>query len=102
MNAEGTYDESAAALGLAEATSSRGVVCADFDSDGDTDILELTDAPGNSARLWENRTAAAGPCLRVRSNAALGIVYSSGTKTVTARRSCRSRLLARRSQQEVS
>jgi len=60
MNSAGTYDESAAALGLAEATSSRGVVCADFDNDGDTDILELTDAPGNSARLWENRTAAAG------------------------------------------
>jgi hypothetical protein len=36
------------------------VVCADFDNDGDTDIFELTEAPGNSARLWENRTAAAG------------------------------------------
>jgi hypothetical protein len=35
-------------------------VPADFDHDGDTDILELTEAPGNSARLWENRTAAAG------------------------------------------
>jgi hypothetical protein len=60
MNDAGTYDEVAAAMGLAEATSGRGVVCADFDHDGDTDILELTDAPGNSARLWENRTAAAG------------------------------------------
>jgi len=60
MNAAGTYDESAQALGLAENTSSRGVVCADFDHDGDTDILELTDAVPNSARLWENRTAAAG------------------------------------------
>jgi hypothetical protein len=59
-NVAGTYDEEAAALGLAEATSGRGVVCADFDHDGDTDILELTNASGNSARLWENRTAAAG------------------------------------------
>jgi hypothetical protein len=59
-SAAGTYDEEAAALGLAEATSGRGVVCADFDHDGDTDILELTNASGNSARLWENRTAAAG------------------------------------------
>jgi hypothetical protein len=58
-SAAGTYDEEAAALGLAEATSGRGVVCADFDHDGDTDILELTNASGNSARLWENRTAAA-------------------------------------------
>ena len=60
MNDAGTYTEEAQALGLAEMTSGRGVVCADFDNDGDTDILELTDAPGNSARLWENRTAAAG------------------------------------------
>jgi hypothetical protein len=60
MNEEGTYDEAAEAMGLAESTSGRGVVCADFDHDGDTDILEMTDAPGNSARLWENRSAAAG------------------------------------------
>jgi hypothetical protein len=60
MNAAGTYDERAAALGLATRTSGRGVVCADFDNDGDIDILELTDAAPNSAQLWENRTAAAG------------------------------------------
>ena len=60
MNEEGTYTDEADALGLAEMTSGRGVVCADFDHDGDTDILELTDAAPNSARLWENRTAAAG------------------------------------------
>lgn len=60
LNAAGTYTDEAAALGLATRTSGRGVVCADFDHDGDTDLLELTEAPGNSARLWENRTAAAG------------------------------------------
>jgi hypothetical protein len=60
MNAAGTYEERAAELGLGEATSGRGVVCADFDNDGDPDILELTEASGNSARLWQNRTAAAG------------------------------------------
>jgi hypothetical protein len=60
MNAAGTYDEAAAALGLAESTSGRGIVCADFDQDGDTDILELTDAAGVSASLWENQSAAAG------------------------------------------
>ncbi|HEU4618495.1 MAG TPA: CRTAC1 family protein [Gammaproteobacteria bacterium] len=59
-NAAGTYSDQAQALGLAGRTSGRGVVCADFDNDGDIDILELTDAPGNSARLWENRSAAAG------------------------------------------
>jgi hypothetical protein len=60
MNEAGTYTDEAEALGLAGRTSGRGVVCADFDHDGDIDILELTEARGNSARLWENRTAAAG------------------------------------------
>jgi hypothetical protein len=60
MNEAGTYTDEAERLGLAGRASGRGVVCADFDHDGDTDILELTEAPGNSARLWENRTAAAG------------------------------------------
>jgi hypothetical protein len=67
MKESGTYADDAATLGLAETVSSRGVVCADFDQDGDTDILELTDAAPNSARLWENRTAAAGRhSLRIR------------------------------------
>jgi hypothetical protein len=60
MNEAGTYTDEAEALGLAGRASGRGVVCADFDHDGDTDILELTEAARNSARLWENRTAAAG------------------------------------------
>ena len=59
MNDAGVYTEQAAALGLNSQTSGRGVVCADFDNDGDTDILELTDAAPRSGRLWENRTAAA-------------------------------------------
>jgi hypothetical protein len=67
MNEAGTYDDKAEALGLAGRASGRGVVCADFDNDGDTDILELTEAAGNSAKLWENRSAAAGRnFLRVR------------------------------------
>jgi enediyne biosynthesis protein E4 len=60
MNEAGTYTDEAEALGLADLNSARGVVCADFDNDGDIDILELTEAPGNSARLWENRSAAVG------------------------------------------
>jgi hypothetical protein len=67
MNEAGTYSDDADRLGLAGRTSGRAVVCADFDHDGDVDILELTEAPGNSARLWENRSAAAGRhFLRVR------------------------------------
>src|SRR5690606_38968582 len=60
MNDAGAYTDEAEAPGLAARTSGRGVVCADFDHDGDIDILELTEAPGNSARLWENRSAAVG------------------------------------------
>jgi hypothetical protein len=67
MNEAGTYTDEAETLGLAEGSSGRGVVCADFDNDGDIDIFELTDAAPNSARLWENRSAAGGRnFLRVR------------------------------------
>jgi hypothetical protein len=58
QNSAGTYSDESQALGLGPRDSARGVVCADFDNDGDTDILELTDSAGNSAKLWENRTAA--------------------------------------------
>lgn len=60
MNHGGTYTDEAQSMGLAVTTSGRGVVCADFDHDGDIDLLELTDARPNSPRLWENRTAAQG------------------------------------------
>jgi hypothetical protein len=56
----GIFVNSAQALGLDDNHSGRGVVCADFDEDGDIDILQLTYRLPNSAVLWENRTAAAG------------------------------------------
>jgi hypothetical protein len=67
MNDSGTYGDEAQALGLAAPAASRGAVCADFDQDGDMDILQLTRASPNSARLWENHGAAAGRhSLRIR------------------------------------
>ncbi len=67
MGEDGTYTDEAGTLGLDGHASGRGVVCADFDNDGDTDILELADSDPNSAVLWENRSAAAGNnFLRVR------------------------------------
>jgi hypothetical protein len=60
MNDAGKYVEEAQSMGLAVTTSGHGVVCADFDHDGDVDLLELTDARPVSPRLWENRTAARG------------------------------------------
>jgi enediyne biosynthesis protein E4 len=67
MNESGTYADEAQALGLAVPAASRGAVCADFDQDGDMDILQLTRASPNSARLWKNHSAAAGRhFLRIR------------------------------------
>jgi hypothetical protein len=60
MNEDGRFTDEATTMGLAATTSGRGVVCADFDDDGDIDLLELTDSRPNSPRLWENRTAAKG------------------------------------------
>jgi hypothetical protein len=56
---QGTYVESAAAFGLDATFSGRGVVCADFDNDGDVDLLELTNRLPDSGILWENQTATA-------------------------------------------
>jgi len=56
----GHFVNRAQTLGLDDSYSGRGVVCADFDEDGDVDILQLTNRLPNSAVLWENRTAAAG------------------------------------------
>ncbi len=48
--ADGTFVEEADDLGLHDAEMGRGVVCADFDNDGDTDILLLANRP----ILWQN------------------------------------------------
>ncbi|HAK53705.1 MAG TPA: CRTAC1 family protein [Gammaproteobacteria bacterium] len=47
---DGTFEEDAVALGLHDTEMGRGVVCADFDNDGDTDILLLANIP----ILWRN------------------------------------------------
>ena len=53
----GTFHDQAEELGLADREMGRGVVCADFDNDGDTDILQLHRRKEQSVTLWENRTA---------------------------------------------
>ena len=52
-NGDGTFHDIAGRLGVDDREFGRGVVCADFDTDGDVDILLLHDA----ATLWENRTS---------------------------------------------
>ncbi|MCY3820669.1 MAG: FG-GAP-like repeat-containing protein [Gammaproteobacteria bacterium] len=53
---EGFFRESAASLGLNDAEQGRGVVCADFDNDGDMDILLLHANATNAATLYRNDT----------------------------------------------
>jgi hypothetical protein len=55
--AAGRYDERAEELGLLDREQGRGVVCADFDDDGDTDILLLHMNATVSATLWKNETS---------------------------------------------
>ncbi len=51
---EGKFEEQANAHGLDDSYIGRGVVCADFDQDGDTDILQIHTGTSASATLWRN------------------------------------------------
>ena len=50
------FDERATDLGVDDAYEGRGVVCADFDNDGDSDILVMHTGTAPSATLWRNDT----------------------------------------------
>ena len=51
---DGTFAESGSQLGLADTEQGRGVVCADFDNDGDIDILQLLRGSPYGATYWRN------------------------------------------------
>jgi len=53
----GVFEENAAELGLDDFQDGRGVVCADFDEDGDVDILQLHRGVPYAATLWRNDTS---------------------------------------------
>ena len=50
----GSFTESASALGLDDTEQGRGVVCADFDNDGDVDIFLWHQNQRNSGTLYRN------------------------------------------------
>jgi hypothetical protein len=50
----GPFVYKAVALGLNDSNDGRGVVCADFDNDGDVDILQLHRGSPVSATFWRN------------------------------------------------
>ena len=51
---DGSFVNRAAEFGLDDNDEGRGVVCADFDNDGDIDILQLIT---NGATLWQNNAS---------------------------------------------
>ncbi len=53
-NGVGQFENQAAALGLDDTQQGRGIVCADFDNDGDVDIFQQHRNTELSATLWRN------------------------------------------------
>jgi hypothetical protein len=62
-SAEGHFEESAAALGFDDNTNGRGIVCFDYDHDGDLDIFIAHN--GAPHKLWRNEGGNAGHYLDV-------------------------------------
>ncbi|HYH44504.1 MAG TPA: CRTAC1 family protein [Thermoanaerobaculia bacterium] len=63
-NGDGTFAEQSAALGIVETGQGRGVVCADFDGDGDADLLLNNN--GTATRLYRNDPLPGNHYLKVR------------------------------------
>ncbi len=53
-NGDGTFTNKALDLGIADKDQGRGVVCADFDRDGDVDIFLWANEGNNAAALYRN------------------------------------------------
>ena len=51
----GSFVEESLSRGMTDTQQGRGVVCADFDQDGDIDIFMTNRGLGNSGAFWENR-----------------------------------------------
>lgn len=82
-NGAGQFDEQAAAMGLDDSEEGRGVVCADFDNDGDVDILQLHRSSNVAATLWRNDISN-NNYLRVKLNGAPPNTEASGARiTIT-------------------
>ena len=55
-NGAGQFEDRAEEMGLADTEEGRGVVCADFDNDGDVDIFQQHLSHEVAATLWRNDT----------------------------------------------
>jgi len=56
-NGDGTFTNEAFSLGIADKDQGRGVVCADFDRDGDIDIFLWANEGNNAGSLYRNDTS---------------------------------------------
>ncbi len=56
---DGTFSDAAQASSILDTDQGRGIVCDDFDNDGDVDVLLLTAEPTGSAYYWENQLSGA-------------------------------------------
>ena len=54
-NGDGTFTDQADASSMLDTDQGRGIVCDDFDNDGDVDVLLLTAEPAEAAIYWENQ-----------------------------------------------
>ena len=64
-NGEGGFSEQAKEAGLIDVERGHGIVCGDFDNDGDVDIFQMHRNEQNAGTLWRN-DAAGNNHLRVR------------------------------------
>ncbi|RGP41236.1 hypothetical protein BPTFM16_01532 [Altererythrobacter insulae] len=56
-NGDGTFTDQADTSAMLDTDQGRGIVCDDFDNDGDVDVLLLTAEPTDAAIYWENQLA---------------------------------------------
>ena len=56
-NGKGVFFERAADAGVADQERGHGIVCGDFDNDGDVDIFQMHRNANNAGTLWRNDTA---------------------------------------------
>ena len=76
---DGAFTDEAGAVGLADTEQGYGAVCADFDNDGDVDILQLHRNAANAATLWRNE-GAGGNYLRIRLEGAAPNTEAAGAR----------------------
>jgi len=66
INNGASFDEQAADYGLNDTRQARGLVCADFDNDGDTDVFITHSGGANSGSLYRNDTVTENVSLTVK------------------------------------